>query len=77
MQGWALTLVAKACANTAHLLARALPKGNLLLHRGRHGAGELGFVVAQGIIADRNGEEILLAVPQEMRHQGRREVVEL
>ena len=77
MQGWALTLVAKACANTAHLLARALPKGNPLLHRGRHGAGELRFVIAQGIIADRNGEEILLAVPQEMRHQGRREVVEL
>jgi hypothetical protein len=77
VQGWALTPVAKACANTAHLLARALPKGNPLLPCGRYSAGELGFVVAQGILVGRNGKEILLAVPQEMRHQGRREVVEL
>ena len=40
-----LTLVAKAGANAPDLLASPLAKGDALLHRGRHGAGEFGGVV--------------------------------
>src|SRR5262249_15018001 len=45
-----LSLRAKARAEAPYLLARPLPPGEALLHRGRHGAGELGGGVAQGVI---------------------------
>jgi hypothetical protein len=43
--------VAKACANAPDLLASPLAKGDALLDGGRQGTGELGRVVAQGVIA--------------------------
>ena len=46
-----LALIAKARANASHVLSSPLAKGDALLHRGRHGAGELGSVIDQRIIA--------------------------
>jgi hypothetical protein len=43
-----LAHVAKSRAEALDLLASLLPKGDALLHRGRHGTGELGFVTHQG-----------------------------
>ena len=45
-----LALGAKARANAPDLLSSPLAKGEALLHRGGHGAGQLGGVIAQGII---------------------------
>src|SRR4029453_18912231 len=39
-----------ARANAPDLLSSPLAKGDALLHRGGHGSGQLGGVVAQGII---------------------------
>src|SRR5215472_11385618 len=39
-EAWRLTLVAKAGTQAPDLLARPLPKGDALLDRGGHGAGE-------------------------------------
>ena len=50
-QGGALAFVAKARANAPHLLPGPLAKGNALLDGGRHGAGELGVVLAHRIVA--------------------------
>src|SRR6266568_6640500 len=47
-------LSAKARADAAHLLASPVPKGDALLHGGRHGTGELWCVLHQGIIACRH-----------------------
>ena len=47
----ALTLVAKPRADAPDLLASPLPKSNALLYRSRQGPGQLGGVVAQGVIA--------------------------
>jgi hypothetical protein len=41
-----LALSAKAGANAPHALASPLAKGDALLHRGGHGAGEFGYVIA-------------------------------
>jgi hypothetical protein len=41
----AFPFIAKARANTAHFLHGALPKGDVLLDRGRYGAGEIRFVI--------------------------------
>src|SRR5262245_23108114 len=46
-----LALGAKACANAPHPLASSLAKGDALLYRGSHGAGEFGSVIDQRIIA--------------------------
>jgi hypothetical protein len=49
-----LALGAKARANAPDLLASSLAKGDALLHRGRHGAGQLGGGIDQRIIAGRH-----------------------
>src|SRR5436309_7382009 len=54
-QGGVFPLVAKPRADAPDLLAGPLPKGDALLHGSRHGAGELGFVVAQRIIPGGHG----------------------
>ena len=46
----ALALGAKARTNAPDLLSSPLAKGDALLHRGGHGSGQLGGVIAQGII---------------------------
>jgi hypothetical protein len=46
----ALALEAKARANAPDLLSSPLAKGDALLYRGGHGSGQLGGVIAQGII---------------------------
>jgi hypothetical protein len=48
--------VAKAGANTPDLLASSLAKGDALLHRGRQGPGQLGGIVAQGIMPRGHGD---------------------
>jgi hypothetical protein len=45
---WRFPLVAKSRAAALDLLASPLPTGDALLHRGRHGMGECGFVIHQG-----------------------------
>src|SRR5262249_673134 len=45
----ALALGAKARANAPDLLSSPLAEGDTLLHRGGHGSGQLGGVIAQGI----------------------------
>ncbi len=45
-----LALAAKAPADAPDLLASPLAKGEALLHRGGHSAGEFGAVVTQGIM---------------------------
>jgi hypothetical protein len=49
-----LARAAKARAEAPDLLARPLPEGDALLHRGRQGTGERGCVLHQGIIACRH-----------------------
>ena len=54
-----------AGTNAPDLLSSPLAKGEALLHRGGHGAGELGSVVTQGVIACRHsGIEARFQVPQ-------------
>jgi hypothetical protein len=61
----ALTLMAKLRADALDLLSSPFPKGNALLHRSDHRAGEFGFVIAQGVIACRHhGVETRFEVPQ-------------
>jgi hypothetical protein len=45
-----LTLVAQSRADAPNLLASPLPKGDALLHRGRHSTGEFGFIIHQGAL---------------------------
>jgi len=52
---WRLALGAKARADTPDLLAGPFPKGDALLHGGRHGTGELGCVIDQRIISRGHG----------------------
>src|SRR5690242_12219916 len=52
---WRLVFSAKARANAPDLVAGPLPEGEALLHRGRHGAGELRGGLAQGIIPGGHG----------------------
>jgi len=60
-----LALGAKACANAPNLLASSLAKGDALLHRGRHGAGQLGGVIDQRIISRGHGDvEARFQVPE-------------
>jgi hypothetical protein len=48
-----------------HLLPRAFAKGDALLHRGRHGTGQLRRVITQGVIAcGRRSVEARLQVSQ-------------
>jgi hypothetical protein len=47
--------VAKPRADAPDLLASPLPKGDTLLHRSGHRAGELRRIVAQGIISRGHG----------------------
>jgi hypothetical protein len=54
-EGWLLAFRTKARSNAPHLLPRAFAKGDALLHRGRHGTGEFGGVVAQRIISRGHG----------------------
>ena len=51
--------IAKARANTPHLLSGPLAKGDALLHGGDKGAGELGCLVNKWIIA--RGHRVLYA----------------
>src|SRR5262249_20767819 len=61
----ALALGAKARAYVPDLLSSPLAKGDALLHRGRHGTGQLGGVIPQWVIACRHsGVEARFQVPQ-------------
>src|SRR5439155_7181319 len=51
---WRLALSAKPGANAADRLASPLSRGDALLDRRRHGAGELGFSLSQRVIACRH-----------------------
>ena len=51
-----LALGAKARADAPHRLPRAFAKGDTLLHRGRHGPGELGCVIDQRVISCGHGD---------------------
>src|SRR2546428_13726946 len=51
---WRLALVAKPRADAPDFLASPLPKGDALLYRGGHSAGELGCVIDQWVIACRH-----------------------
>src|SRR2546428_3904861 len=64
-QGGDLTLLAKPRADTPDLLTGPLPKGDALLHRSGHSAGEFRRVVAQGIISrDHGGIDACVQVSQ-------------
>src|SRR5215831_17493309 len=52
---WRLALRAKTRADTAYVLPGPVPEGDALLHRSRHGAGELRGGIAQGVIPGGHG----------------------
>jgi len=63
-QGGAFAFVVKARANPTDSLTGTLTKGNVLLHRDRQGAGQLGFGIDQGIVAGRDcGIQVGLQIP--------------
>src|SRR5262249_42941206 len=53
-EGRPFSCVAKPRADASHLLSRVCPTGDALLHGSRHGAGEFGGVLHQGVIAGRH-----------------------
>ena len=60
-----LALRAKPCTNAPDRLASLLPPGKALLHGGRHGTGQRGFGIHQGVIACRHrGVETRFQVSQ-------------
>jgi hypothetical protein len=63
--GWLLAFRTKSRADMPDLLAGPFPKGDALLHRGRHGTGEFGGVIPQWVITCRHrGVEAHFQVPQ-------------
>jgi len=57
--------ITKPPPKTPHLLTCSLPTGDALLHRGGHGAGELGRVIDQRIIPrSHGGGDARLQIPQ-------------
>src|SRR5262249_18912879 len=60
-----LPLVAKPGADAPDVLPGPVPEGDALLHRGRHGAGELWCRVTQGVIpGGHGGLQARLQIPQ-------------